>query len=463
MYRESGRVGAAVLQVGTVELLGVRGRIHAQGSDKGVVTGWNAQHGDAVALSPIRGHTGLSSVAGTKQDSPGTTTSDVRDRPRDGDSAAPRRVIGLDGLRGLAAVYVLMFHCWLLTFAGFPANSGPAWTAVFMYGRLAVVFFLALSGFSLALSPAAKGWRLGSIATFARRRAWRILPPYWAALLFSLWVGYHVVAASHYGPPTGRTGVVYALMLQDVFTAPTPNGAFWSIAVEAELYIVFPLLILLRRRIGAVGVLAFAFVPLVVYGLLAPNANPVEGSNHLAANLAPVFVAGVVAAGVVTASERIRRIPWHWLAVAAAVPVVAVIVVRGSVWTVHHYFWIDLAVIPAMTFLIISVATGTAVSLRRLLDTKPMRSLGAFSYSLYLVHLPIVMVISRKLAMPYAGRGVGAFWLTLILSLALSIPFAWGFAKLFELPFQRYRSWREIGTARASLAPAARRRNRVPS
>ena len=371
--------------------------------------------------------------------------------------------MGLDGLRGLAAVYVLMFHCWLLTFAGFPANSGPAWTGVFMYGRLAVVFFLALSGFSLALSPASKGWRLGRVGTFARRRAWRILPPYWAALLFSLWVGYNVVAASHYGPPTTRTDVIYALMLQDVFTAPTPNAAFWSIAVEAELYIAFPLLILLRRRIGAVGVLAFAFVPLVVYGLLAPNANPVEGSNHLVANLTPVFVAGMVAVGVVTASERIRRIPWHWLAVAIAAPVVAVIVVRGSVWTVHHYFWIDLALIPAMVFLIMSVAVGTAVPLRRLLGTKPMRSLGSFSYSLYLVHLPIVMIISRKLAMPYAGRGVGAFWLTLSLSLALSIPFAWGFSRLFELPFQRYRSWREVGIAITSLASATRRRNRVPS
>ncbi|MFI6071878.1 acyltransferase family protein [Actinoplanes sp. NPDC051343] len=405
----------------------------------------------------------LGSTAGTEQKSPGLAARDLPDQSGEEDRAAPRRVAGLDGLRGLAAVYVLMFHCWLLTFAGFPANRGPAWTGVFMYGRLAVVLFLALSGFSLALSPAAKGWRLGSVAAFARRRAWRILPPYWAALLFSIWVGYNVVAASHHGPPTARATVIYASMLQDVFWAPTPNGAFWSIAVEAELYVVFPLLILLRRRIGAFGVLAFAFVPLVVHGLLAPDANPVEGSNHLVVSLAPVFVAGVVAAGVVTASERIRRIPWHWPAVATAAPVAAVIVVRGSVWTVHHYFWIDLAVIPAMVFLIMSVATGTAVSLRRLLDTRPMRSLGSFSYSLYLVHLPIVMIISRKLVRPYAGRGVDAFLLTLGLGLVLSITFAWGFAKLFELPFQRYRSWREVGMATTSLLSATRRRNQVPS
>jgi peptidoglycan/LPS O-acetylase OafA/YrhL len=351
---------------------------------------------------------------------------------------------------------VLLFHCLVLTFAVTPADYGPAWTGVLRYGRLAVVFFLALSGFSLALSPAAKGWRLGSVATFARRRAWRILPPYWAALLFSLWVGHSVVAASHFGRPTARTGVVYGLLLQDVFAARTPNGAFWSIAVEAELYLAFPLLIFLRRRIGAVGVLAFAFVPVVAYGLLAPNANPVEGANRLMLNLAPVFVAGMVAGGVVNASERIRRIPWHWLALATAVPVLAVIVVRGSVWTVLHYFWIDLAAIPAMVFLIMAVSLGTAPSLRRLLDTRPMRSLGSFSYSLYLVHLPIVMIISRKLARPYLGRGVGAFWVTLILGLALAVPFAWAFARLFELPVQRYRSWRELGMALTSRASRSR-------
>jgi len=170
-----------------------------------------------------------------------------------------------------------MFHCWLLTFAGFPANSGPGWTGVLMYGRLAVVFFLALSGFSLALSPAERGWRLSGVAAFARRRAWRILPPYWAALVFSLWVGYSVVAGSHYGPPTTRTTIIYGLMLQDVFAAPTPNGAFWSIAVEAELYVAFPLLILLRRRLGAVAVLALVCVPLVTYGLFMAPAGPAEG------------------------------------------------------------------------------------------------------------------------------------------------------------------------------------------
>jgi peptidoglycan/LPS O-acetylase OafA/YrhL len=52
-------------------------------------------------------------------------------------------------------------------------------------------------------------------------------------------------------PPTVRSIVVYGLLLQDATAAPAPNGAFWSIAVEAGLYLAFLLVLLARRRAGA--------------------------------------------------------------------------------------------------------------------------------------------------------------------------------------------------------------------
>src|SRR3954463_12189087 len=126
------------------------------------------------------------------------------------------RVAGLDGLRGLAALYVLLFHCWLLAFRHFPRNTGPAYLTWAMHGRLSVVFFLILSGFSLALSPAANQWRLAGTARFLRRRAWRILPAYWAALVFSLAVALYIAPATHFGPPNHRSLAVFGLLLQDV-------------------------------------------------------------------------------------------------------------------------------------------------------------------------------------------------------------------------------------------------------
>ncbi|MEV0185549.1 acyltransferase [Streptomyces sp. NPDC050625] len=375
----------------------------------------------------------------------------VRARHGDGTDEVHDRshVQGLDGLRGLAALYVLLFHCWLLTFPGFPHNSGPSWLGWLMYGRLAVVFFLVLSGFSLAITPARRGWQLGGGARFLRRRAWRILPPYWAALALSLAVAWFVVPASHYGPPTGRTLLVYGLVLQDLFTAPTPNGAFWSIGVEAELYLLFPLFLLVRRRLGAVVLVAGVTLLVVAHGLAAANGTPVEGMNRLTPDLAPVFVAGLVGAGIVTAPERVRRLPWHWLAALTAAPALALVAVKGSVWTVDHYFWVDLAVVPAMTMLLAAVATGRPAFLTRLLATRPIRTLGNFSYSLYLIHLPIVMLVVRKLAPHVVSPGLPTFCFTLLLAAPASVLGAWLFAEVFELPFKRNRSWKAMRAAPA--------------
>ncbi|MEU2057493.1 acyltransferase family protein [Streptomyces bungoensis] len=351
---------------------------------------------------------------------------------------------GLDGLRGLAALYVVLFHCWLYTFPGYPDSRAPWWLDGLMFGRLAVVFFLVLSGFSLAISPARHGWRSDGVVRFLRRRAWRILPPYWAALVMSLAVSRFVVPASHFGPPTGKTLLVYGLLAQDTLTAPTPNGAFWSIGVEAELYLLFPLLLFLRRRWGAAVLVACVALPVIA------GASPVEGANRLAPHLAPVFAAGVAGAGIVVASDRVRRLPWAWFAVLAALPVLALDLVQGSVWTVDHYFWVDLALAPAMTMLLAAVATGRPALLVRLLTARPVRGLGGFSYSLYLIHLPIVMAVVRRVAPRFVAPGLPTFWFTLAVALPVSVLGAWLFSRVFELPFQRNRSW----TSLTALPPA---------
>jgi peptidoglycan/LPS O-acetylase OafA/YrhL len=387
-------------------------------------------------------------------DSPASPPTDgavaVRRSPeRLGTHGAPERarVAGLDGLRGLAALYVVLFHCWLLTFHGFPANHGPWWLGWLLYGHLAVVFFFVLSGFSLAISPARNGWRLGGVLRFARRRAWRILPPYWAALAFSLAIAWVVTPQPHSGPPTARTLLVYGLLLQDILKAPLPNGAFWSIGVEAGLYLVFALLLLLRRRGGAVVVLAAAAVPVIAIGLLHPTGSPVNQLTGLTPLFTPIFALGMVGAGVVAAGERTRRLPWHWLAALAAAPVLLLMVLGGSVWTVDNYYWIDLAVGPAIALLLVAVATRRPAPLVWLLATPPVRSLGRFSYSLYLIHLPIVVVVSRNLVGRHVAPGLPAFWVTLGVSLPISLATAWVFSRVFELPFQRYRSWAPLWAA----------------
>ena len=128
---------------------------------------------------------------------------------------------------------------------------------------------------------------------------------------------------------------------------------------------------------------------------------------------------------------------------------------RGSVWTLDHLFWVDLALGPAIACLLAGLATGHPPPLLRLLDARPIRNLGASSYSLYLTHGPIVVVVYEKIVAGRIRQGVPAFVVSLALVVPLTIVFARVFASVFETPFRQ----------RASLANRRRggRRRKGPS
>jgi peptidoglycan/LPS O-acetylase OafA/YrhL len=173
-------------------------------------------------------------------------------------------------------------------------------------------------------------------------------------------------------------------------------------------------------------------------------------------DLAALFAVGVLSAGIVGADTARRSWPWAWLALAAAAPVLATIWWLGSVWTLHHLFWVDLAFGPAVACFLAGLATGHPggrASIRRLLDARPMRSLGSSSYSLYLTHAPIVVVVYEKIVAGRVRPGVPAFVVTLALVLPLTIVFARAFASVFETPFREHHG--SAGAARRQLPRAA--------
>ena len=349
-----------------------------------------------------------------------------------------RRLVGLDGVRGLAALFVVVNHIFLRAFPGYPVDHAPFWGGWFIYGRFAVVVFIVLSGFSLALSPARHGWRLEAVSGFARRRARRILPAYWAALVFSLAVAWLLVPQPGYGLPDARSVLVNGLLVQNLLAAHSPNAAFWSMAVEAQLYVAFPLLLLTVRRCGAVAMVAAVTLVVATIGIAGPHISGLDTFvTQSPPDLAALFALGVLTAGIVGASAARRSWPWTWLALGAAAPVLATILVQGSVWTLEHLFWVDLALGPAIACLLAGLATGRPAPLLRLLDARPIRHLGLSSFSLYLTHGPIVVVVYEEIVAGRVHQGVPAFLVTLALALPVTILFARVFASVFETPFLR--------------------------
>jgi peptidoglycan/LPS O-acetylase OafA/YrhL len=206
--------------------------------------------------------------------------------------------------------------------------------------------------------------------------------------------------------------------------------------VEAQLYLLFPLLLLLVRRFRAIVMLAAVVLVVVAVGIVGPHVPRLDTFViRSAPDLAALFAIGILAAGIVTASQARRSWPWGWMALAALVPVIATIWWLGSVWTLNHLYWVDLTVGPAIACLLAALATGHAARLMRLLDSRPLRQLGLSSYSLYLLHGPIVVVVYEKFVAPRFHTGPLAFLVAVALTVPLAIVLARIFAAVFEIPF----------------------------
>ena len=104
--------------------------------------------------------------------------------------------------------------------------------------------------------------------------------------------------------------VVNGLLVQDAFSVGSPNRAFWSIAIEAQLYVMLPLLLLVARRVSAWAMVGLVAAVVVTIGVLGPHVALMSTALvKFTPDLAVLFAVGLLAAGIVTASEHTRPMP----------------------------------------------------------------------------------------------------------------------------------------------------------
>src|SRR3569833_295551 len=167
----------------------------------------------------------------------------------------------LDGIRALAAIYVMLSHgyatVWPFEYNREPSGMLLKMTNWLYYGHYAVTVFLVVSGFCLMIPVVRRGGVLsGGWQRFQQRRARRILPPYYAGLVLSLILAVTYIRAktgTHWDvsiPVTTRGVLAHIFLLQNIFDKYQINHAYWSIAVEYQIYFLFPLAILAFRRLG---------------------------------------------------------------------------------------------------------------------------------------------------------------------------------------------------------------------
>ncbi len=203
----------------------------------------------------------------------------------------------LDGLRGLAALYVVLVHIEPEMGATLPL-FWSTFTKLLRYGGFAVAIFIALSGYVLMLpvSRSRSGHLEGTLIDYIRRRSRRILPPYYAALLFSLFLGFVVFLLERFsdfqwneiagkGPFSPRFTFIdvlsHLLLVHNLssVTHMTINPPMWSVATEWQIYFIFPLILLpVWRRFGLLASIITAYVisllPIYLLNGLFESASP---------------------------------------------------------------------------------------------------------------------------------------------------------------------------------------------
>jgi peptidoglycan/LPS O-acetylase OafA/YrhL/glycosyltransferase involved in cell wall biosynthesis len=374
-------------------------------------------------------------------------TDDVSPEHR-ADPVPQQRLDYIDGLRGLAAAVVLLYHAWI--FSGSPWNS--AWNPL-ESGYAGVNLFLVLSGFCIYW-PLANG-RSMSLREFAVRRFRRIAPPYYAAIAL---FGVIALVCGHFAwtwpespqalVPMAKMTASHVLFLHNLLPNHilTIAGPFWSIGLEMQLYLAMPILAAIAARWGirravlvaAAVTLAYRTLASLYFGGAAALAAEGMTTAFVVNSSLPgrwlEFALGMWAA-VLVAQSRVSpqsSLPLGLGAGALLVAAIATSTVLGK------YHVLTDPLFGAAFFLgLLAVATGAhrpESRFARILCWKPLVGLGLFSYSLYLLHSPIVHWMA-EMGRPWIASPAGLFFLVLAVGAPFTVGLAALFYHLFEKPF----------------------------
>ena len=393
--------------------------------------------------------------------------------------AKPRlRLHYLDGLRGLAALYVVIYHCYMQVEYNLSASSLPALahlaTHLLSFGHLAVSVFIVLSGYCLMLPAArsADGRLSGSFGRFFQRRAIRILPPYYAALLLCLLLIRFVPALGRPSAanwnitlPAFTPGVLlsHLLLVHDLSSNWNLKIDYpmWSVATEWQIYFLFPFLMLpIWRRFGIAALLVAVFVFWMAIHILF-HARFDGAGLHLAS----LFSFGMVGAIVGFSQKpsvisRRERLPWGVYTLISVAALVGILSWRPEL-IAKHTSHIDLLAGFCATCLIIYCTQhlltekASRPAILAAMESGFAVGIGRFSYSLYLIHAPVLALCYAVLRGLHLDPVV-TLGLVLLSGVPLSLLFSYLFYLACERPFLEKRKEAALAKEITSELPLRR-------
>jgi peptidoglycan/LPS O-acetylase OafA/YrhL len=393
----------------------------------------------------------------------------------------------LDGVRAIACLTIVAYHITLMTHNNhvWSTNGIPLTSAILLAGAAGVTLFFVLSGFLLFL-PYARAllfeqhWPDAHL--FYLRRALRIMPAYY----FSLFILIMFTHANYIEPQNWQKLVLFLFLFQDStqMTYAQLNGPFWTLAVEWQFYLFLPLIawgihvlikrIHVRQRLWG---LIVCLVVLMAWGMFSRPVGNYFISHPHATILVPRSIFNVFlfftygyqgkyledfAVGMLVCvlfvylndkTTKVRHLQsiqrlsvWIW----RIGILLLLFVAMESYMDTFHYRWPILVDLPHMQswqyeigfalgygFCVIAILFDTS-GLQWFFSRKPLCRIGTISYSVYIWHLPLLIVFLVHFGFhfgkinPYLALFFYWSWVVLVI-----IPFCFLLYILIEKPGMR--------------------------
>lgn len=320
-----------------------------------------------------------------------------------------KRLPGLDLLRAIAIVWVMLFHSWIV------GGLGGPFQRVADYGWMGVDLFFVLSGYLIGfqlLEPLSRGEPL-RLGRFYLRRAFRILPVFLIVLAVYAWL-----PTWREAPGMQPTWQFLTFSMNLLIDYPR-NQAFshaWSLCVEEHFYLVFPVLAWLLTRRPSLRATVSACAGIIVAGMLIRGDAALHDKDFIESIYFPTWsrLDGLLAGVVLAVLQVYHPVGWKaWQARANLLALAGFAVTGAAIWLFRYRlsFAADVFGYPLLSFGLALVVTAAASPYGWLGRWRVPGAgwMAAISYSLYLSHKLAMHRVESLLAAHPGVHGLAAF------------------------------------------------------
>ena len=300
-----------------------------------------------------------------------------------------RRVVALDGLRGMMTILVVVSHYF---------GELPHGVSGLMFGWVAVDMFYVLSGYLIGRLILEKGHHVNFFSVFYLGRICRTLPIYFFCVIVILLISDRIGSPARLPDQVEFPSWSYFTFTQNMWMALTGSigshwlAPTWTLAVEEQFYLLAPAVVLMiprRYLIPALG--GGMLISVITRGFIIETAHlPSMAAHTLLPANADILVAGLLAAVLIKTPNLRWEMVDRWIRVAPLGILVFLILFRLGEGSNDQLFQIgaDLLVSIACAIYLLSLVRGTPEAKRY--ESKVLCFFGNISYAVYLTHLPIL-------------------------------------------------------------------------